>query len=215
MVRKMTPSQYRQAINKINSDIRKFNSEQKRKIDDYNRKVKRHNAEVNRSIDNYNREARKYNTAQRASRQKLNNAISQYNQNRIEVSSRTTLEFSNSTNILNQKYQALDSFTDNLRGHINEDLLINLPGQETNNSIVLFNAITGVQDGEILPPETLQRTVVEAALYEISDELGKRWEGAIYSLNPKNPDAARHFCTSVREILIELLDIKAPDGLVQ
>ena len=74
----MTPSQYRQAINKYNSAAKKFNSEQKRKIDDYNRKAKKHNDDVNRSIDNYNREVRKYNAAQRARKQKLNSAITNF-----------------------------------------------------------------------------------------------------------------------------------------
>ena len=215
MAKKMTPSQYRAAVNKYNSTVRKIYADRKRKIDAYNREVKKHNAEVNRSIDNYNREVRKYNAAQRARRQNLNNAINQYNQSRIVVSSRTTIEYSNTTNTLNQRYKALDSYTDSIPDTINEDLLINFPERETNNSIVLFNAITGVQDGETLPPETLQRTVIESALYELSDELGKRWEGAIFSLNPENPDAARHFCTSVREILINVLDIKAPNDHVQ
>jgi hypothetical protein len=33
-------------------------------------------------------------------------------------------------------------------------------------------------------------------------------------LNPLNPDAGRHFCTSVREIFTEVLDVKAPDSFV-
>lgn len=38
-----------------------------------------------------------------------------------------------------------------------------------------------------------------------SQDLVDRWRGALYSLNPANPDAARHFCTSVREIFTEIL----------
>ena len=30
-------------------------------------------------------------------------------------------------------------------------------------------------------------------------------------MNPLNPDAARHFCTSAREILTEFIELKAPD----
>ena len=35
--------------------------------------------------------------------------------------------------------------------------------------------------------------------------------GAIYALNPKNPDATRHFCTSTREIFIQIIDTKAKE----
>ena len=39
----------------------------------------------------------------------------------------------------------------------------------------------------------------------------ERWAGAIFALNPHNPDAARHFCSSSREILAEILNSEAPD----
>jgi Predicted pPIWI-associating nuclease len=38
--------------------------------------------------------------------------------------------------------------------------------------------------------------------------------GALFALNPPNPDAARHFCTSAREVLTSILDIAAPDSMV-
>ena len=41
-----------------------------------------------------------------------------------------------------------------------------------------------------------------------------RWKGAVYALNPQNPDAARHFCTSAREIFTEFIELKAPDAAV-
>ncbi|MBX3059321.1 MAG: hypothetical protein KF770_22860, partial [Anaerolineae bacterium] len=44
-----------------------------------------------------------------------------------------------------------------------------------------------------------------------SSELDDRWRGALFSLNPSNPDAARHFCTSAREIFTRILEISAPD----
>ena len=39
----------------------------------------------------------------------------------------------------------------------------------------------------------------------------ERWAGAIFALNPHNPDAARHFCSSAREILVNILNSEAPD----
>ena len=41
-----------------------------------------------------------------------------------------------------------------------------------------------------------------------------RWSGAIFALNPRNPDSARHFCTSAREILADILNTEAPDAEV-
>ena len=52
-------------------------------------------------------------------------------------------------------------------------------------------------------------------LYAVSADLGDRWRGALYSLNPLNPDAARHFCSSAREIIARILDTKAPDSVVE
>ena len=34
-------------------------------------------------------------------------------------------------------------------------------------------------------------------------------------MSPRNPDAARHFCTSAREILVKILDIAAPNDAVK
>lgn len=36
----------------------------------------------------------------------------------------------------------------------------------------------------------------------------------MFSLNPANPDATRHFCTSAREIFTEAIEITAPDEVV-
>jgi hypothetical protein len=51
-------------------------------------------------------------------------------------------------------------------------------------------------------------------LQTISAELGHRWRGALFSLSPDNPDAARHFCTSARAIIARILDAKASDDRV-
>ncbi|MFZ4440298.1 MAG: hypothetical protein ACOYOS_17880 [Syntrophales bacterium] len=48
----------------------------------------------------------------------------------------------------------------------------------------------------------------------ISNDLDDRWRGAVFALNPRNPDAARHFCTSAREIMTQILETKAPDTVV-
>ena len=60
-------------------------------------------------------------------------------------------------------------------------------------------------------PQNVPDSPLTPILKEISSELSDRWRGALFSLNPHNPDAARHFCTSAREIIARILDKKASD----
>ena len=51
-------------------------------------------------------------------------------------------------------------------------------------------------------------------LREFSPDFADRWRGALFALHPDNRDAARHFCTSAREILTGILTNNAPNDLV-
>ena len=55
---------------------------------------------------------------------------------------------------------------------------------------------------------------MQAELAMFGEDLVDRWAGALFSLSPRNPDAARHFCTSAREVLIAMIDHVAPDSRV-
>jgi len=204
MVRRITSSKLRQAIDKYNSAVRK-----------YNQAARKNNQDRKRAIENYNSQVRRYNAAQRDRRNKLNHLISIFNQRPPQRIFTTTITLRQSTETLKQKYLSLQSVTDTFQATSLDNILIDQPETELNNSIILYNSLTGIQDGVNLPEENLQRTLIEDALYKISPELEKRWNGTLYALNPDNPDAARHFCTSVREIYIKLLDIKAPDDIVK
>lgn len=57
-----------------------------------------------------------------------------------------------------------------------------------------------------LTPEEMDDSGILEYLAGFSEDLCDRWKGAMYALNPLNTDAARHFCTSVREIFVEILD---------
>jgi hypothetical protein len=54
-------------------------------------------------------------------------------------------------------------------------------------------------------------TSITSKLCSISTDLESRRKGALFSLNPKNPNALRHLITSAREIFIQILDDFAPD----
>ncbi|MDP8201222.1 MAG: hypothetical protein P9M11_03695 [Candidatus Tenebribacter burtonii] len=223
MVRRVSPAEYKRLIEQQNRKNKKqvddYNRAEKKRVDDYNRKVNAHNRKVtdeyNRAekkrVDDYNRQVRQYNSAQRNKRTQLNNAIQKFNQSNKTIVYTSSTILRESTTILEERFSHLSDYTETNELNNSSPILIDYPVQETNNSVQLYNSISGFDSGEYIPPSELQRTVVENNLFQISDELGKRWGGAIYSLNPQNPDAARHFCTSVREIFIKLIDIKAPD----
>jgi hypothetical protein len=224
----MTPQEYKRRIDEYNRKVKQYNDQQRRNVDNYNREVKKYYDQVNRNINDYNREVRRVNNENKrridnynsqvrqfnnAQRQNLARAIQKFKQPSVLTYTTKTTIYRTSVETVENRYNVLENYNhQNNIGH--SELLIDFPTQETNNSVQLYNSITGEDQGDYINPDTLQLTEIETKLYGVSSELGKRWAGAIYSLNPNNPDASRHFCTSVREIFIQLLNIKAPDDKV-
>ena len=201
-------------MSKMSIDQWKRNMQQV--INKYNNDVRKYNSEVKRNIDKYNQEVRNYNNQVKSNRQKLISALnilkSRSTSSIITVNYRTELH--SSVQLLSNSYNVLESNYNSQNVYQDKRLLIDLPEQETTNSVMLYNSLMGNDEDDGQNQSDLQRTVIEEQLYRTSQDLGSRWRGAIFSLNPNNPDAARHFCTSVREILIKILDIKAPDSEV-
>lgn len=84
------------------------------------------------------------------------------------------------------------------------DNLRDLSEGELANSAAALTAL--VEDpNQVSNKEDLKATVIVTELTVVDPELGQRWSGALYALDPDNPDAARHFCTSAREMLDQLL----------
>ncbi|SDN41804.1 hypothetical protein [Geodermatophilus sp. DSM 45219] len=88
--------------------------------------------------------------------------------------------------------------------------LLDLAEGEAANSARVANALLGEGDATV----EVDSTSITDELSSLSGDLDSRWRGALYALNPQNPDAARHFCTSSREVLVQMLEIKAPDAAV-
>ncbi|SFS88593.1 pPIWI-associating nuclease domain-containing protein [Sphingobacterium wenxiniae] len=210
MAKRISTAKLSQAINKYNQAVRKYNSAVKKSVNDYNRLAQQHNTQVKRNIENYNRAVRKFNTDQRTRRQKLNHAISSFNS--IKHSSNISTSYTNSVERLEKSYDNLNYYNES--NQRNSNIFVDYPLQETQNSLELYNALNNPHHAEITPTESLQNSYIHEELTNISFDLGDRWKGALFSLNPSNPDASRHFCTSVREIFTLLLDIKAPDQMV-
>lgn len=215
MAKKVTPAQYKAMIAKYNREVKRHNQKINQKINKYNQDVKKHNSERKRQIDKYNREVRKVNAEREKNRRQLSRAIRKFNNSRNITT--TTVYYRESVRQLENDYNHLENRTADYSNYSEhqEDLIKNYPAQEANNSVQLFNSLNGIDDGDYIDPEELQKTYIEEQLNKLSIDMGSRWRGALFSLNPDNPDAGRHFCTSVREVYIQMLEIKAPDEMVK
>ena len=183
-------SKQRQAIQKLNSAVRT-----------YNNKVRQYDSERRRAINAYNHEVHSYNARVRANQSRLRSAAQ-------SLSARTITarysSFHTSGAALYSAYERLDNSDA-------DPFFSDLAERDTANSVTLLNTLLGdsshvqVGDGE------LASTKLSESLSRYSTDMQDRWSGAIFALNSRNPDAARHFCTSTREILADILNTEAPD----
>lgn len=94
------------------------------------------------------------------------------------------------------------------------NFLLDLSEREAANSVTVINALEGESTDNQLD-NTLTPSRIDELLKELSPDILDRWHGALYAMNPRNPDAARHFCTSARELLTAILDRYAKDDAVR
>lgn len=203
MPRRMTPSQIRSAV-------RQAQNKQKQALDKYNREVRQHNQKVKQAINSYNSEARRYNARVRANRQKIATELR-------KLQSSTTVRYQTvqtSAINLNNYYELLDAGESSLESSSHSNEFLDLSERENANSLALSNALESEADESDINPSDLLRTEIDGMLQQLSPDLSSRWKGALFSLNPQNPDAARHFCTSAREVFVQILDMNAPDEKV-
>ncbi|MDZ4298490.1 MAG: hypothetical protein U0998_09145 [Moraxellaceae bacterium] len=199
----MTPSQIRSAI-------RQAQNKQKQAIDKYNREVRQHNQKIKQAVNNYNNEVRTYNARVRADRQKIESEL-----RRLQSTSTVRYQVVQTSAItLNNYYERLDAGGSSLEKVNHGSEFLDLSERENANSLALSNALESETDASNIAPSDLLRTEIDGMLQQLSPELNNRWRGALFSLNTENPDAARHFCTSAREVFVQILDMNAPDEKV-
>ena len=210
MVRRVTPSQYR-------SMVRQAQSKQKQAIDKYNRGVRAHNQKVkttinkiNQEVNQYKSEVRKYNARVRANQARLRHELNKLQQ---AASRPRYVTLKTSFESVYSSYARLEANAESSRYGENYNEILDLSEREAANSASVFNAILGNPE-ELDSTEKVQSSALDHILAEISTDLLNRWHGALFALNPGNPDAARHFCTSAREILTQILVFRAPESLV-
>jgi hypothetical protein len=206
MVRKMTPAQFQ-------SYIRQQQNKQKQAIDKYNREVRQHNQNRTLAISRYHNEVRRYNQRQRTNQQKIVREL-----NRLQSSQRavTFQAVRTSAILLNSSYDRLDSHQTQLEASDFGPAFLDLSEKENAISLETVNILEGEAEQErSTTSEDLRASPEVCSMLEtVSPELNNRWKGALFSLNPDNPDAARHFCTSAREVFFQILDLNAPDDSV-
>jgi hypothetical protein len=213
MVRRMTPSQFnsmlrqaqqkqRQAIDRYNVEVRRVNQHNQAEA----RRVNQHNQRV---VDNYNRAVRTHNDEVRRNRQRLQSELARLERQqntRQYVTVRTSVE------TLHRAFVRVEEAND-AAGYVNEgDAILDLAEAETANSAHALNAL--LDPTADVDAAGLQETSISTELQQIEPDLDQRWRGALFALHPRNPDAARHFCTSARELLVGVLDHEAPDSHV-
>ncbi len=224
MPRRVTPAQLKQelrrrqqakkrAVDRYNQEVRRVNAKNKKAVDDYNREVRQRQqkrkkaiADVNRSIDRYNRDVTAYNARVRQNRTRRKQEIDRLNR-ALSQSSATAPRHQSSVAAFQQSFATLED--SGAASRLPDDLR-DLSEGEVANSAAALTAL--VEEPDQAPDvDDLKATVIGTELRTVEPELEDRWSGALYSLDPDNPDAARHFCTSAREMLDRLLSRVAPD----
>lgn len=206
MPRRVTPSQLR-------SMLRRAEQEQRNAINKYNREVRKYNQDVKRSVDNYNREVRAHNSRVRANRRRLQSELNKL-AHQPGSTSRVQVTYRRSVRTLHESFVRLESSPSRSHWGPDGEELFDLAEGEAANSVSSLNALLGGAEKTEEPPESLRQSTLNNELLALSQDLDERWRGALFALSPENPDAARHFCASSREILVSVLDIGAPDDLV-
>lgn len=170
------------------------------------------------AINKYNQAAHRYNQAVRTYSSRVN-ALRQRIKSELNKLGRhpTTTRYTvlrTSVTTMHEAYALLEKRTDIRHLGPNYEQVLDLSERETANSLEVMNSLLGTQPDPDEESDDLQTLRLTDELRKISTGLDDRWQGAVFSLNPHNPDATRHFYTSVREVFTQILEIKAPDAEV-
>ena len=196
MARRVSPSQMRSKLRQAQSKIQQAQSKHRQAVN-----------KLNQEIRTYNSKVRSHNTQVRINRERL--------KRELQKLARTTskpryVTFRTSVETVQRSYTVLESRADTDVYGGRFDRFLDLSEREAANTISVINALEGEEPENEIDDEP-PASEIDSILDEISQDVRDRWHGALYSLNPRNPDAARHFCTSARELLTEILERFARD----
>ena len=187
------------AIDKINREIRAYNQNVRTAVNKHNQGVSRHNAKV-----------RTHNARVRSNRERLRRELNKLAQ---ATSQPRYTNFRASVSSVQRSYAQLEANAATSQYNDRFSEVLDLSEREAANSASVMNALLGNPEG-VKEQDDIFSSKIDHILSAISRDLLDRWHGALFSLNPRNPDAARHFCASSRELLIRIIKSRAPDEVV-
>lgn len=211
MARRISPSQARNKIRQAQQKQRQAINKYNQAVNKYNQAARQHNQRVRTAVNRYNQAARTYNNRVRANRQRLQNEWARLERQNATAHSHYAA-YRASVTALHHAHTSLEASPIASQDGTRQNWLLDLSEREAANSLVIANRLMGDPEAGQTPAQELENGKLLDGLSAISEDLDKRWHGAVFSLSPDNPDAARHFCTSAREIFSRILDIKAPDA---
>jgi len=180
-----------------------FRSQLRRIENQMNREIRKYNTEVNRAISKYNSAVREYNSSVRRNRQIVSRELS-----KLQSQTTTRNSYTISLSAMQRHYSQVGAiYSEGAEVTPAQERILDLIEQEQANSIITANVI----ENNIAPEENTEDVEIGNKLSAVSQDLLHRWQGAVFALNPQNPDAARHFCTSTRELFTDFIELKAPD----
>ena len=116
--------------------------------------------------------------------------------------STTFVTYRQSTSAFVEAYDRADASLGTGHASAADHRFLDLVSDEAANSVYLANALDGDGDAnDALTEDRLRAPSMANELRDFGDDLVSRWTGALFALSPRNPDAARHFCTSAREVV--------------
>lgn len=200
--RSQLQSQLRQAQQRQQQAINRYNQE----VRQYNQGVRQRQQRIQQAVNQYNVAVRAYNARVRTNRSQLEHLIIRLRQ--APTSSRL-VTYRASVELLHRTYVRLENDFESEAFDPVEARFAALSHRETLNSIEVTNRLLGDEPSHVEVEEPPDSELGDR-LRAISPDLDDRWRGAVFALDPRNPDAARHFCTSAREIFTSVLEIHAP-----
>ena len=204
MARKISAAQFR-------SKVRQAQQKQRQALNKFKSDVRQQEHKRRAAITRYNQAARAHNARVRANRERLRRELVRLSRQTSTI--RSMVVYRTSAVSLHEKYLVLERQADSMENTPFFDRVMDLSERETANSIAVANRLTGDEQSPESDDDcdSIEGAELRDKLRRVSADLDDRWRGAVFSLNPQNPDAARHFCTSAREIFVQFLEMKAPD----
>jgi hypothetical protein len=196
MPRRISPSQARSQMRRAQSQLRQASS-----------KLERAGRQFDRDLNKLTREVRAYDARSRSNQARLRREVS-----RLSNATTTTrhVTYRQSVATFQQSFAVLESSPPSW---IDAELFDMSEGEAANSAAALNALLEGpeARDSAADAVAELRSTKLDGELAEIAPDCEARWTGALFALHPDNPDAARHFCTSARELLSGILTRFAPD----